>query len=110
MTPLEFSQTDGYLPVTLRDPQGNVIAQVALDVYEANNVYVHLSDKYEEANERGAALVEWLKGKGLEVSVGVASVVIDAVIAAADEFKKKFTPPASSPTPASPASTAPPSA
>jgi hypothetical protein len=99
---LEFHEADGYLPVTIHRADGSEPLVVALDVYEANNVYFHICDQHEEAHERGQAFCEWLAKKGLLVNHAVGFLIIEGVHKAVEEFKKKFELAPSSPTPGSP--------
>ncbi len=96
--PVRINAADGYLMVEVAPADGGDTVEVALDLYEANNVYVGLCDAHPDPGEVAAAWVAWLGGKGVHVPHAGAWLLLEAVWRGVDEFKKKFGTGAPSPT------------
>ncbi len=109
--PLALDEAEGYLKIDVIPlAPGADGGTIYLDLFAANNAYAGLCESEDDAHARGEAWCKWLATKGLNLSHGTAFRVAEAVMREVGEFKKKFGVGAPSETPASPASTASPSA
>lgn len=105
--PLTLDESDGYLDVNVAPIEGEAFT-VRLDLYEANNLYAQLCDRFDPQGkpvELQAAWCDWLVDKGFPpVSAANGLRVLAAVLNGVAEFKKKHAP--ASATAASPAPSA----
>jgi hypothetical protein len=72
--PVNLGDDDGFLTVEANG------ASVTLDIYEAHNTFLALSQKHADANEYNAAVIAWAEAKGFpKLSQKKAVQLVDAV-------------------------------